>query len=265
MSIFFHKKLFDKKHGNGLPIIFLHGFMENMNIWNKIVNVLSIEHNTILIDFPGHGKTKFVEQKNSKILTMENLSFSLEFYLKKNNINKAFFIGHSMGGYVALALAEKYPEIFLGLCLLHSTAQSDDEKKKKYRINSIPMIINHYSLFVTRSIEKLFNVNKLHCFKEEIDYITQIALCIPINCILSIMRGMLIRKNRINVIKTTTFPKLYIIGSYDSILQKKILIDESKLGYNTFYQEIPTGHMGPIENPQYIIKILQNFIYNQIL
>ncbi|WP_185882337.1 alpha/beta fold hydrolase [Blattabacterium cuenoti] len=265
MSILFHTKLLNKKHKNGLTIIFLHGFMENMNIWNEIVNILSIEYNIILIDFPGHGKTPFVEKQIPQILTMENLSYSLELYLKNNNITKAFFIGHSMGGYVALALAEKYPERFLGLCLLHSTANSDSEEKKKYRINSIPMIINNYSLFVTRSIEKLFNFNKFHSFKKEINYLTKIALSIPINCILAMIRGMFIRKDRRHVLQNTTFPKLYIIGSYDSILKKELLIEESKIGYNTCYKEIPTGHLGPIENPKYIVQILQNFIYNKIL
>ncbi|WP_185854720.1 alpha/beta fold hydrolase [Blattabacterium cuenoti] len=261
MFIYFHNKknIYYKTKGNGITMVFLHGFMESLEIWNYIYDIFSKKYKVLSIDLPGHGKS-FLEKKDSSTTTMEEVADTIKFILQKENIEKAVFIGHSMGGYIALALAEEYPEIFLGLCLLHSTAESDTKEKKNNRIRSIKFAIDHYPLFVSTSINTLFDPNKLSSFQEELKFLKRIAISTPIHSVISFLRGMSIRKDRRFLLKRTKFPKLYMAGIYDLILPAKKLREEAKSGYNSYFIDVPTGHMGPIENPQKIVKVLESFM-----
>ncbi|WP_185852055.1 alpha/beta fold hydrolase [Blattabacterium cuenoti] len=248
-----------KIKGKGIPVVLLHGFMESLEIWNYIYHSIYNKYKVLSIDLPGHGESIFTLEKNS-IFTMEKAAEMVKKIVEKKNIQKAIFIGHSMGGYIALAMAEKYPEMFLGLCLLHSTTESDTLEKKKSRIQSIQLAINNYPLFISTSIKKLFYYEKLSFLQKEISFVKKIALHTHINSIISFSKGMSIRKNRKFLLKTTRFPKLYIAGLYDLILDRKKIYEETKNGNQIYFVTIPTGHMGHIEQPKEIIKILENFI-----
>ncbi|AFJ90924.1 alpha/beta fold hydrolase [Blattabacterium sp. (Blaberus giganteus)] len=248
-----------KIKGKGIPIVLLHGFMESLEIWNYIYCSISNKYRVLSIDFPGHGKSILTLKENT-VFTMEKSAEIVKKIVEKENIQKAVFVGHSMGGYVALAMAEKYPEMFLGLCLLHSTTESDTLEKKKGRIQSIQLAINNYPLFISTSIKRLFHHEKFFSLQKEITFVKKISSYTSINSIIAFSKGMFMRKNRKFLLKTTKFPKLYIAGLYDLILDVKKIYEETKYGNKTYFFAIPTGHMGHIEYPKEVIKILENFI-----
>ncbi|ACY40162.1 alpha/beta fold hydrolase [Blattabacterium sp. (Blattella germanica) str. Bge] len=259
-----YKKTNFKIEGKGVPIVLLHGFMESLQIWNYIFSEISNKYRVLSIDLPGHGKS-FSMLNHETIFTMEKAAEIVKTIVEKENIKKAVFVGHSMGGYIALALAEKYPDIFLGLCLLHSTAESDSDDKKKSRMQSIQLAINNYPLLVDTSMIKLFNPNKFSSLQEEIFFVKKIALSTSVNSVISFLKGMSIRNDKRFLLKTTKFPKLYIIGLYDLILDANKIRAEAKNGNQTDFIEIPTGHMGHIEKPNEVTKILENFVDDVIL
>ncbi|WP_185876733.1 alpha/beta fold hydrolase [Blattabacterium cuenoti] len=250
-----------KVEGKGsIPIVLLHGFMENLKIWNNIIDDSNKhKYKFILIDFPGHGKSDFILNYDT-VFSMEKGAEIVKIILEKENIEKAVFLGHSMGGYIALAIAEKYPEIFLGLCLLHSTAKSDSDNKKKIRLQSIKLAISNYSFFVKKSVNKLFSYKKIPFLQKEISFVKKIAFSTSRSSVISFLKGISIRKDRRFLLKKTNFPKMYIIGLYDLILNAKEIREEAKSGNKTCFFEVHTGHMGHIENPKKIKKILENFI-----
>ncbi|WP_185869516.1 alpha/beta fold hydrolase [Blattabacterium cuenoti] len=258
--IFYKKNINFIIKGEGVPIVLLHGFMESLEIWHYIYQMISKKYKVVSIDLPGHGKNSFSEKKY--IFSMEETAEIIKFFLDEKKIEQAIFVGHSMGGYIALALAEKYPNMFLGLCLLHSTADSDTEEKKKNRIKSIQLAVKNYPLFISTSINKLFNPKKILFLQKEISFVKKIALSTSINSVIPFLRGMSMRKNRKFLLKKYDFPKLYIIGLYDLILDSNKINEEAKNGNKTYSVNISTGHMGHIENPVKIIKILEDFIKN---
>lgn len=261
----FYQKISYKIQGEGIPIVLLHGFMESSEIWNDIFFNLQKKYKVILIDFPGHGKS-FFPQKMDIISTMEEMSIIVLKILEKEYIKKAIFIGHSMGGYISLSIAEKNPYIFLGLCLLHSTSNSDSYKKKKMRMKSIKLAKSNFPEFVSNSINKLFNPKKLKILQKKLLFVKKIALSTSIYSVFSFLRGMSIRKNKTNVLKNNIFPKLYIIGLHDLILDPKEIKKEIKSieKYRTKFIDLNVGHMSHIEDPKKLIKIIDSFtISNQ--
>ena len=108
-------------------LVFLHGFLENLSMWDTIIPEFTKTHTVIAIDLPGHGKTSTLET----VHTMELMADVVNMVLKKEGAIKAKFVGHSMGGYVALAFAKKHPKKVGAICLLTLPLWQIMHKRKK--------------------------------------------------------------------------------------------------------------------------------------
>lgn len=118
--------------GKGTAIVLLHGFLENQSMWTEFIPELTKKHRVITIDLLGHGQTESLGYVHS----MEDNADMVHEVLSELRIRKAVLIGHSMGGYIALAFAELYPDTLKGLVLLNSTSRADSEERKTNRHRS---------------------------------------------------------------------------------------------------------------------------------
>ena len=154
MSNFFEYKNIQvhfKSEGKGPAIVLLHGFLENLSMWNHISATLSKKNRIITIDLLGHGKTDNLGYVHS----MEDQAHLVRSLLKNLNLRKVTLIGHSMGGYIALAFADLYPKNTKGFCLLNSTSYADTKEKKVNRERAITAVKQNYKTFVRISMNKL--------------------------------------------------------------------------------------------------------------
>ena len=103
-------------HGSGACIFLLHGYLESGEIWEDFVPLLAGQYRVISLDIPGHGRSGSWGKEHS----MTDLADSVELVLEREGIHKIILVGHSMGGYAALAALEFYPEIFKAISLFHS-------------------------------------------------------------------------------------------------------------------------------------------------
>lgn len=241
--------------GKGTAIVLLHGFLENSSMWNDITKVLSKKYRIICIDLWGHGKT----ENHGYIHTMEDHALMVKTVLDYLKLRKYIIIGHSMGGYVALALANQFPQNIKGLCLMNSSALPDTEEKKKNRERAIKAVKLDYKKVVRIAIPMLFSEHNRTIFITEIEQITNEALQILPQSIIASQEGMKIRKNYTSVYKTANYPIQLIIGKQDPALDYKPLIEQTK---NTNVQviEFPDGHMSHIENKEDLLIALSSFI-----
>ena len=244
--------IFYKDEGSGAPVVLLHGFLENSSMWNDLIPHISKPHRVISIDLLGHGKSDCL----SYIHTMEDLAEAVEAVLNHLNIVSSTFIGHSLGGYVSLAYAEKYRDKVKGLCLMNSTAQEDSPERKLNRDRAISAVKLNYRTFVSMAVANLFALDNREKLSKEISYVKEEALNTPLQGIIATLEGMKIRKDRTTFFKEASFKKLQIIGRKDSVLNYESLIDETK---NTDIEtvEFSDGHMSHIENKE-------EFTYNII-
>ena len=117
------------KQGTGPVIVMLHGFLESSTMWQKIAAVLAKENTTLMIDLPGFGQSGMLEKTH----TMENMAIMVCELLAFENFQSATLLGHSMGGYVALAFGELFPEKIEKLILLNSSPSPDSISRKENR------------------------------------------------------------------------------------------------------------------------------------
>lgn len=187
-----HKNcFFYKKTGKGKPVMFLHGFMEDYSAWSLLTSQFEKEHTIIAVDLPGHGQTPCYAETH----TMEMMAEGVFNILKAEKIERVILVGHSMGGYVALAFAENYPQLVEALILVNSTASADSETKKINRDRAVQAVESNKTLFVKTAIPNLFSEHNKTVFKEEIEQLTEKALKTPDCGIIAASKGMKIRKD----------------------------------------------------------------------
>ena len=117
--------------GKGKPIILLHGYLESSEVWNGFADKLSLEFRVIKVDLPGCGNSSIFGDTHD----MEFMAGAIKELIIFLELKKVFLTGHSLGGYVTLALLELYPELLSGYCLFHSSPFADTpetiEKRKR--------------------------------------------------------------------------------------------------------------------------------------
>ena len=241
--------------GKGTAIVLLHGFLENSSMWSKVAKELSKTNRVICIDLLGHGKTGCL----GYIHTMELMAETVAAVLNYLKVRKSILIGHSMGGYVALAFAEKHPDNMKGLCLMNSTTRADDVERVMLRNRAIEAVKANYKSLVRMSIVNLFRPKNRLIYKEEIKAIKKEALQTPLQGYIAGQEGMKIRNDREVLLHFSPYKKMLILGKKDPVIEYESLKDQLR---NTEVEvvEFPDGHMSHIENKEELIIALKRFV-----
>lgn len=252
--LFRNSKISYSDTGKGTAIVLLHGFLENQTMWQAFVPELSKKYRIITIDLLGHGNTECL----GYIHSMEDNADMVHEVLSELRIRKAILVGHSMGGYVALAYAELYPETMKGLVLLNSTSRADSEERKINRSRAIKVVKKDYATFIKISIANLFSEDNRERLSSEIKKVTAEALKTPLQGIVASLEGMKIRQDREVLLHFAPYPKLLVLGKRDPVLnyeENREQIENTNMQLTTF----PDGHMSHIENKDELLKVLFQF------
>ncbi|WP_369047906.1 alpha/beta fold hydrolase [Tenacibaculum sp. UWU-22] len=241
--------------GKGSAIVLLHGFLENQTMWKSISETLTKTHKVITIDLLGHGNTDCL----GYIHTMELMADAVSAVLKHLRIRRFIVVGHSMGGYVALALAEKNIEKIKGFCLLNSTSYADDEERKKLRAKANKLIPKNFENMVRISFLNLFTQQSRKVYKETISRVLKEALKTPLQGYMACQEGMRERPSRNDVLKQLSCEKLLIIGKKDPVLNFETSLQEA-IDANANSVVLSNGHMSHIEDENELILALQTFV-----
>jgi pimeloyl-ACP methyl ester carboxylesterase len=241
--------------GEGNAVVFLHGFLETSTMWQPFVDVFSKTHKVITIDLLGHGKTPCL----GYIHTMEEMAETVFAVIKELRLRKLHLIGHSMGGYVALAFAEMYPDYVKGLCLVNSTSRADSDERKANRDRAIKAVKHNHKQFIRIAVSNLFRPKNRKIFSEQVKEAKKEALTTSLQGIVAALEGMKIREDREVLLHFSPYKKLIIVGKHDPILNFDDVMDQTK-NAEVDVDIFPDGHMSHIENKEDLLFSLQRFI-----
>jgi len=241
--------------GKGTAIILIHGFLENASMWNDIAPELSKRNRVITVDLLGHGNSDCLGYVHS----MELFAETIKAVIKHLKIRKYILVGHSLGGYISLALAKTNPLQIKGLCLVNSTSNEDPEERKKLRTRANKIVKNNFESMIKMSISNLFHIKNLLKFKDEIEAVKKEALKTSIQGYIAANEGMKNRENTNHILLESNFKKLLIIGEKDPVLDYQTSLEEAKKT-NSNFVVYPDGHMSHIENTLELIATLKKFI-----
>lgn len=244
--------------GQGQVVVLLHGFGEDSCIWNNLVENLSKEYRVIIPDLPGSGKSGMLNSDKAEI---EDYSTCMMKLLENEKIVKCILLGHSMGGYITLAFAEKYAALLCGFGLIHSTAFADNEDKKENRRKSIQFLKENNSFaFLKTSIPNLFSEKTK---KESVGIITSLIKrgeSFSSESLIQYCRAMMNRPDRTNVLSTTKLPVMMIIGEEDKAVPMEDVLKQVHLPAIVLVHILTdVGHMGMLEKPLALTEYLLSF------
>ena len=241
--------------GKGNAVILLHGFLENSTMWNYLAPVLTQKNRVIYIDLLGHGQTDCL----GYVHTMEDMADAVHHVISELKIRKAVVIGHSMGGYVALAFAELYPEMMKGLVLLNSTSRADSDERITNRTRAIKAVKQKYVAAVRMSISNLFSEENREKMISQIEWVREEALQTPLQGIIAAQEGMKLRKDREVILHFATYPILLILGKKDPVLNYEENAGQIE-GTDVKLVTFNDGHMSHIENQAELEKVIVGFL-----
>ncbi|GAA4280539.1 alpha/beta fold hydrolase [Gaetbulibacter aestuarii] len=241
--------------GAGEVILLLHGFLESKLIWQPFIKELARKNRVITMDLLGHGQTGCL----GYIHSMELMAEPIIELLENLKVKDCIVLGHSMGGYVALAFAENRPDLVKKIGLINSTSREDSKERKRNRDRAVKAVKENPKRFIRMGIPNLFCEENRTVFTEAIKKVTEAALKTPTQGIIAALEGMKIRPERTHFLSGLNVPKLMIASKKDPVLDFKALKKEAEEACMTLVV-FPDGHMSFIENKDEFSKQIMYFI-----
>lgn len=239
-------------------IVLLHGYLESLDIWDDFTTLLAPQYRVVAIDLPGHG----ISTVHGEVHTMEFLADVLKGVLDRVGIERCFVAGHSMGGYVAQAFSEKYPEVLEGLILFHSSPNPDSEEKKENRWREIELIRqDKKELLATLFAPKGFAPENRRRLGGKIREMEEQIAMTDDEGIVALLRGMMERKDMNGMLHGLKAPQLFIFGRGDEFIPVEVaetIIAAQPQAEIAWLEH--SGHMGFLEEPETAASILRAFM-----
>ena len=244
--------------GKGDPVVLIHGYLESLEIWDGFAEKLARKYRVISVDLPGHGQSGIYSSMN----TMAVMADSVKAVLDHLSIGRAVMVGHSMGGYVTLALADIFPEMIIGFCLFHSHALPDPEEKKLNRDKEALLVKEgKKSKFIKLNIANAFASDHQDSFQQQIGWAREIALKTSDKGIISALAGMKSRPDRRDVVKNSVEPVMIIAGKNDYYIPFNVYEEHFKLASKSTVLILEnSGHMGFIEEREKSLEGIIKFL-----
>lgn len=260
--LFQNKKLFYRLEGKGKPVILLHGFAEDGNIWNKQIDPLKEEFLLIIPDLPGSGESEMLTGKCTVKTYAEAIKKIADEVILHEKGENFCMIGHSMGGYIALAFAEKYPQLLKSFGLFHSSAFADSQEKIAVRKKGIDFIKrNGTAAFLKTSIPNLFSEESKKERPELISHLMNIAENISPEALIQYYEAMILRPGRTQVLRTFEKPVLFIIGKHDTAVPLESSMQQCHIPAISSVNILKhSAHMGMWEEEELSNKYLKEFL-----
>lgn len=251
---------FERKGNGKETLVLLHGFMENLTIWNDLEPYLSDHFSLLKIDLPGHGRSEIL----AEVQTMELMAEEVKKVLDHEHLEKVHLLGHSMGGYVSLQLADLYPEYLKSLTLFFSTYFPDDAEKKEQRRKSYRVIQDAFPHYARAGVPNLFNPNERDILEGKIEKALDIALSTnPLGALASV-KGMVDRTDKKHVVENMDAKILVLAGKHDSAVKTQLLIDSLPDRTNIKSYILDCGHNGHWEKPEICAAVINTELLHNL-
>ena len=239
-------------------VVLLHGYLESSLVWEDFVPLLYKEVRVITLDLPGHGISQVLGECHS----MEFLADTVKAMLDTLGVDRCTLVGHSMGGYVALAFCEKYPERLDGVVLLSSTPNADSEEKKLNREREIALVKSGKKELLTHTAPQAgFAADNRREMKDYIDDLVEIIHLTEDGGIVALLNGMIGRKDQNDMLRQSAVRQLFILGRKDEYITPAIAeaMVEAHPQAKVAWLEM-SGHMGFIEEPTLCAEAILEFV-----
>ena len=239
-------------------VVLLHGYLESLLVWDSFVPLLYKEVRVVTLDLPGHG----ISVVRGQTHTMEWLADVVADALAALGISRCTLVGHSMGGYVALAFCERHPGMLDGLVLLSSTPNPDTPEKQENRLREIALVrAGRKEALAHMAPAAGFAAENRSRMKDEIADLAEQVVLTEDDGIVALLNGMRERKDRNDMLRASQVPVLFILGRADDYIPldkaEAMIADHPEAQVAWLHH---SGHMGFLEQPAETAQAILGFV-----
>lgn len=254
-------KIYTKEVGEGRPILLLHSYWGNQNLFDRLAGYLSNNFRVVLIDLPGHGKSG----APPPVFTFDQFAIVLDGLLSRLMIKeKVSIIGHSMGGYVAMAYATKYPEKIASLVLMHSPLREADTQSIKMRVREGRLLQKgKKDLLLQLTIPSNFAPANIGRMDDALAALALSADKVTLEGALGAIHAINHRANSLPALQMAKYPILVVIGKHDKVYNSEgQLIDAGHIPNAEVLLLECSGHLGFMEEEDLVFEKMGRFFIN---
>jgi pimeloyl-ACP methyl ester carboxylesterase len=242
-----------RETGAGPPLVLIHGFCETGEIWRRFANKLANKFQVIVPDLPGFGKSPLP----SRAFTIDEIGSLMLDWMGRWMPDQPVVIGHSLGGYVTLAMVGQRLAGFKGFGLFHSTSYADSPEKKENRNKVMDFVVQHgVEPYIDTFVPGLFYTRD----KPALDYVHRIAAQTSVETLLGYAMAMRDRPSYEKILEHFLNPVLFIAGERDIIVPiDQVTAQSQRAHFPVFRALANVGHMGMLEKEDETVKIIEEF------
>lgn len=239
-------------------VVLLHGYLESMLVWEEFVPQLYKEVRVVTLDLPGHG----ISVVTGEIHSMDFLADTVAEGLRALGIERCTLVGHSMGGYVALACCERHPDMLDGLVLLSSTPNPDTPEKAENRRREIELVrAGKKDLLARVAPAAGFAEQNRVRMQDAIEDLSEQVFVTEDEGIVALLGGMIARRDQNELLRRTSVPVLFILGRKDDYIPVEVA--EAMVAAHPEARVVwleNSGHMGFLEEPEATARAILEFV-----
>lgn len=245
-----------EEQGEGEVLVLLHGFCGSSAYWENIAPLLAGSFRVIMPDLRGHGAS----DAPLGAYTIEQMADDVALLLEELGVEKYTLIGHSMGGYIALSLAQRYNSRLSGFGLVHSTAYADSDEAKEKRVKAVATINSEgITPFIDGLVPGLFAPESLNKLPAAVDRVKELGYKTPPQGAIGAAMAMREREDRRDVLSSAPIPVLLVAGEKDGAVppERTFTTDKAHVTQAVIHE---AGHMSMYEEPQQLAGIIKEFV-----
>jgi 3-oxoadipate enol-lactonase len=244
--------------GGGSPIVLLHPFPANHELWRPAAKALQSRYQLILPDLRGHGNSGVGEGP----ATMAKHAADLTRILAEENIDRAIFVGVSIGGYALFEFWRRHAARVRALVLCNTKAQADTAEARNARLQAAAEVLERDTeSFFETIVKKLLAQTTLATRPDLVDGALRMMRKMSPEDVALVQRGMAERPDSVETLKTINVPTLIITGDEDTatgvpeaeLMKRHIAGSEMKV-------VAKAGHYSPWEQPEEVGRLIRQFV-----
>ncbi len=240
-------------------VVLLHGYCGSSSYWEEAAIRLEERVRVIAPDLRGHGLSSAPEDET---YTMECFADDIGQLLFALQVHNVFLLGHSLGGYITLAFAEKYAKKLAGFGLVHSTPLPDSDAARANRDKAVASLEEQgVASFVDGLVPKLFAPAHLVSLADKVEHVKRIGYGTSLHGAQAAARGMKGRPDRKSAIQQAELPVLLVAGANDGVIPvESVFAANSGTAVQTTLAQ--AGHMGMLEEASALAETILRFVQN---
>jgi pimeloyl-ACP methyl ester carboxylesterase len=251
-------EIFYEVLGSGPPVVLLHPFPANHELWLPAAQALTSRYRVILPDLRGHGDSSLGEGP----ATMAKHAADIAWVMDDAKVQRAPLVGNSIGGYAIFEFWRRYPGRASALVLCNTKAQADTREARASRLQAARDVMERGTeLFFESMLTKLMGATT-HCARPDlVDGALRMMRKMSPEDVAMVQRGMAERPDSVETLKTINVPTLIVTGDEDTVtgvaeaelMQRNIPGSQMKVISKA-------GHYSPWERPEEVGKMIRQFL-----